>query len=1522
MRLLLSVFILATQLLCAAEKPNVVLLLADDLGWKDLRCYGGPVKTPALDRLAGSGARFTDFHSGAAVCSPSRATLLTGRHHVRTGVYSWINDQDQNSHLLESEVTIAELLKSAGYATAHFGKWHLGLPNGELDKPTPSDHGFDYWFATGNNARPSHRNPDNFIRNGDRVGQLEGYACQLVAEDAIRWLEEERDAEKPFFLNVWFHEPHAPIAAPDDIVADYGETTDPAAIYSGTIDNMDRAIEQLLERLDENTLVIFSSDNGSYRRDRVGELRDSKGSNFEGGIRVPGIFSWPGRIPTQLEVDEPAGLIDLLPTICGLLEIEPPEGVHLDGVDLTPLLTGEAEKIKRAQPLAWILPLSGRPIAIRDGRYALLGQRKSEFPRDREAMAELRRQMEEVLAKNGDPDPKATIKAKLFEGFKDREADRLRGQFIRLNQFHESWIPSIKAMDYHGFELFDLETDLAQQTNVADEHPEIAERLTRQLLALTADVVAEGPNWVVEKSAPDLGWNRFRGPNGWGVAESANPPIAIDASQLAWKTKTPAGLSSPVLSTDKVFLTAHDGDELVVLAYSKSDGSLLWRRSAPAPPSEAVHEAGSQAASTPFVDERRVYAYFGSFGILCLDHDGSELWKKPIPTPKTMYGMSTSPIGFGETIVLVLDDDRNLPDSELSRSKMIAVNRATGETVWETKRPFNRSGWSTPMIWSHEGAHDLVVLGNGRLEGYNPTTGESKWWITGFSRETISSPIAGAGMVFGSASKQGGSGDVDANPAPFWNALQSFDSNADGQIQRAEMTGHFTFPFRPELPPGHPGFGMPLPKDKAQRKKRIDHMLTWFDKNEDGAWSREEFEAGFQVGRGRPLLAAVAPGGSGDVTESHIRWEIDRSIPEIPTPIFLDGLIYLIRKGGILSAIDAASGELVYRERIDDAGGQYAASPVIANDHLILVSSLGQISMVRTGREFELVHQFALEETTETTPAIDEDTIYIRSAGHLRAFRQGQKSPVTMLLDRSCLDCHDRDTATPINLEALAFDLTEPENFRSWEKVFDQIESGEMPPEDKPRPDQQLLTEAMGHLQTKLRDASLAEQTRNGRAPVRRLTRTEYEFTMHDLLGIGGSLASKLPPENDSSSFDTVANDQGISPVHIKSFLAAADLALDEAIQLGPKPNSSPREIDYKNHSYVKMWFERELRRGGDTVKRTADAFVTFDGRPHTTQTDNMGIKFPVAGKYRIEAEVFGYQAETPVTFCIYRANDIDGKTEMIGSWQIDPGDTHEVELASYFSSDDYFYLVPEDLDQADSKTIFQHGAKTYPGEGVGVRRFTLEGPLESEWPPTRTRQLLGEFEPEQTPLGRITNIISRIGARAFRRPLSEGESALWASFARPALDEGRGFEAGLRVALRAMLSSPDFLYFQAGPGELDDFALAARLSYFLWKSLPDDRLFLLANEGTLRNPDVLRNEVDRMLDDEKSQRFIVDFLGQWLELNEIDATRPDEKLYVEYDDVLRQAMLEETRRFFNELIWNDLGVRNLIDSDFTFLNR
>ncbi|MCH2121694.1 MAG: sulfatase-like hydrolase/transferase [Pirellulaceae bacterium] len=513
---ILSLLALLPVLFCVAtcgsaeRPPNVVVLLADDLGWKDIGCYGGPVQTPALDKLASEGTRFTHFYSGAAVCSPSRAVLLTGRNNLRASIYSWINDQDQRSHLPVNETTLAEVLKSNGFDTAHFGKWHLGMPTArQPDKPTPSEHGFDYWFATANNAQPSHRNPRNFFRNGKPVGELKGYACDLVVEDAIQWLDSRKETERPFFLNVWFHEPHAPLAAPPDLIETYGQTSDPAAIYSATIANTDQAIDRLIKKLreidaPENTLIIYASDNGSYRSDRVGDLRGTKGSNYQGGVRVPGIFYWPGHIARGAVTDTPAGLVDLLQTVCGLAKIAPPER-PLDGTDLSPVLRQESARIQRKQPLFWALPLAGPAFAIREDQYAMVAHRDGPIPKDQEALTQIKRRIEEVLRSKGIFEKEtrsSTFEKQLFEGFSDRDAERLRGQFIRLNQFHESWIPTLRKADLAGFELYDLEADPEQKVDLSARLPLVHARLKKTLQKLVESAYRDAHDWSSDLPIP------------------------------------------------------------------------------------------------------------------------------------------------------------------------------------------------------------------------------------------------------------------------------------------------------------------------------------------------------------------------------------------------------------------------------------------------------------------------------------------------------------------------------------------------------------------------------------------------------------------------------------------------------------------------------------------------------------------------------------------------------------------------------------------------------------------------------------------------------------------------------------------------------------------------------------------------------------------------------------------------------------------------------------------------------------
>lgn len=390
--------------MAAPERPNIVVILCDDLGWGDLGCYGHPhIRTPNLDRLASEGMRLTSCYSAAPVCSPSRVGLLTGRSPNRAGVYDWIPEAGSRAasgrdsrglvHMRRGEFTLPRLLRDAGYATMMSGKWHCNSMFNHPDQPQPGDAGFEYWFATQNNAAPSHENPVNYVRNGVEVGPLEGYSCRLAAREAIGWLDRHRAArpERPFFIYLTFHEPHEPVASPPEMVAGYRSVarTENEAEYFANVENLDAATGEVLAALDRlgvasDTLVFFSSDNGPETLDRYrgahrsygtpGPLRGMKLWTTEAGSRVAGLLRWPGRVRPGGVSDEPVSSLDLLPTLAGLAGAEIPEALNLDGTDLRAWLAGGS--IERRRPLFWFYynAINEQRAALRDGPWKLLAR--------------------------------------------------------------------------------------------------------------------------------------------------------------------------------------------------------------------------------------------------------------------------------------------------------------------------------------------------------------------------------------------------------------------------------------------------------------------------------------------------------------------------------------------------------------------------------------------------------------------------------------------------------------------------------------------------------------------------------------------------------------------------------------------------------------------------------------------------------------------------------------------------------------------------------------------------------------------------------------------------------------------------------------------------------------------------------------------------------------------------------------------------------------------------------------------
>jgi hypothetical protein len=546
---------------------------------------------------------------------------------------------------------------------------------------------------------------------------------------------------------------------------------------------------------------------------------------------------------------------------------------------------------------------------------------------------------------------------------------------------------------------------------------------------------------------------------------------------------------------------------------------------------------------------------------------------------------------------------------------------------------------------------------------------------------------------------------------------------------------------------------------------------------------------------------------------------------------------------------------------------------------------------------------------------------------------QSFRDAMEPLLNSSCVDCHEGDNETGLDLSELGSDLSEKTTFAQWERIFKRVSAGEMPPKSEDRPDPNDLNTGMTALKAALHLQSLRRQNVSGRVTARRLTKREFGNTLRDLLFIDGAFEQGIPDEMEAGSFDTVGANQRLSSMHMEGYLAAVDKALNEAIQLGRNPYQKPRG-QIMLLGFMRNWHDKPLNEGGGISRIIDDGkgvalfrdtdYLTAFAKPYRH------------GKYRIIADVAGFQSKTPVT-AKFLVKSQSGSAKLIKSVDLpESGQRQTVEIETFLEAGDTPYLTlvtPEPF----AGLVASGGSKTYKGRGLAIYSQKIEGPLVDSWPPRSTQQIFtgieivsksdsnfGPFKLELTrkPIEHIEEILTGLAARFFRRPVSQDELQPFLQLAKEALDDERSFIDSLRISLSSMLTSPQFLLFKESNGELDDHAIANRLSYFIWKSLPDDELFELASQQKLSNPEVLEQQVDRMLNDSKSERFVADFVGQWLRLYHLNVTSPDEKLYPEYDELLADAIPMETELFFQNLIDDNLSLTNLVDSDFTFVNR
>ena len=463
----------------SAEAPNIVFLLADDMGYEDLGCFGSSViQSPHLDQLAREGVKLNQCYSASPNCSPSRAGMLTGRSPYRVGMYDFA--RFKGLHIPAEETTVAEHLKAAGYQTFFAGKWHCSGDFSSGEQPDPGDHGFDHWLA---NATNFGKDPKTFLRNGQPAGEIKGWMSELVVDETMSWLD-QRDASTPSFTCLWFSEPHTPVLAAeefralypkeevapflDDLIVSGGpqvirkteKLRDPD-LYFGCVSMLDHHIGRLLKYLDdkglaENTLVVFTSDNGPEHRTNTafgspGSLRGAKGHVHEGGIHVPGIVRWPGKIKAGAVSEEPVNGTDWLPTFAAAAEyVIPASDKVVDGVSVLPaLLTGEA--VHRSRPMLWWLwhARGGYEVAMRDGDYKILATMTPQ-------------------KKAGDI------------------ADAVHPDGWSIMQF-------IKQAELDRFQVFNLRKDPSETTDLVPIEPERSQKLRKRMIELHAEIRAEGP---------------------------------------------------------------------------------------------------------------------------------------------------------------------------------------------------------------------------------------------------------------------------------------------------------------------------------------------------------------------------------------------------------------------------------------------------------------------------------------------------------------------------------------------------------------------------------------------------------------------------------------------------------------------------------------------------------------------------------------------------------------------------------------------------------------------------------------------------------------------------------------------------------------------------------------------------------------------------------------------------------------------------------------------------------------------
>lgn len=449
-------------------------------------------------------------------------------------------------------------------------------------------------------------------------------------------------------------------------------------------------------------------------------------------------------------------------------------------------------------------------------------------------------------------------------------------------------------------------------------------------------------------------WPRFRGPNGSGIADTTGLPVQFGPDRnVIWKTALPPRHSSPVLSHDRIFVTAFEGEKLYTLCLSRETGKILWRREAPRSRTERLDKRNSPASPSAVTDGLGVYVFFADFGLVSYSLDGKERWRTPIGPFHNLYGMGASPIVADDKVVLVCDQNRD--------SFIVALGKNDGRIRWKTTRPEALSGHSTPILYKPEsGSTQILAPGSFRLDAYSAETGETVWWVNGPASEMKAVPVLGSDTVYinGYNTPENDPGRQIA-VMPFRDLVARHDSDQDNRIALKEAPD-----------------------------ERTRTYFSFIDLDHDGYLSEAEWKTYAAAMAAENGLLAIRAGGRGDRTHSNIRWKYQKAVPQLPSTLLYKDVLYMINDAGVLTTLDPLTGAVRKQGRLRGAVDHYFASPVAADNKVIIVSQAGIVTVLRAGSDQEILAVNELDDECYATPAIADGRLYIRTRAALYCFAQ------------------------------------------------------------------------------------------------------------------------------------------------------------------------------------------------------------------------------------------------------------------------------------------------------------------------------------------------------------------------------------------------------------------------------------------------------------------------------------------------------------------------------------------------------